>query len=279
MSPRAPRAESRTARMVAAYRARASASAHPIVDDPFAAALAGEEGQRDADRYDATHPEMALFIAVRTAFLDAEVRRALHDGVDQIVILGAGYDTRAVRLAHEGVRFFEVDHPSTQANKRARLEALPGYPVDAARYVPCDFEQQDFVAELRDHGFDAARPAVFVWEGVVYYLTEAAVRATLRRIAQACHPESRVFFDYLGKRFVAGEVGDPRDREARDRVAEMGEPLRFGINDVLPLLYEEGFRYVRTESFDEACLALTGTYERSRKFRFQSIAEARVKAP
>ncbi len=270
---------SRTARMVAAYRGRASAWAHPIVCDPFAAALAGEEGERDADGYESAHPQMELFIALRTAFLDAEVRRALDGGVDQVVVLGAGYDTRAARLARPSARFFEVDQPSTQADKRARIEALDGYPRDAAAYVPCDFEAQDFVAELRAHDFDAHRPAVFLWEGVVYYLTEPAVRATLARVAEACHPESRIFFDYLGKRFVQGEVGDPFDREARARVAQMGEPLRFGISDVVPLLYETGFRYVRTTSFDEICLAMTGTYERSRKFRFQSVAEARARPP
>src|SRR5690606_27865773 len=114
---------------------------------------------------------------------------------------------------------------------------------------------------------------------VVYYLSEEAVRATLRRIAEACHPETRLFFDYVGKRFVTGDLRDPKDQEARERVAAMGEPLRFGVNDVLPLLYEEGFRHVRTVSFDEACLTLTGTYDRSRKLRFQSIAEARVRPP
>ncbi len=265
--------------MVAAYRGRASAWAHPIVIDPWAAALAGEEGERDADRYRAAHESMELFIAVRTAFLDAEVRAAIDEGVAQIVMLGAGYDTRAARLAREGVRFFEVDQPATQADKRARLRALDGYPIDAATYVPCDFETQDFVAQLRDGGFDAFAPAVFVWEGVVYYLTEPAVRATLRRVAEACHPESRVHFDYVGKRFVEGQLAAEEDRLARDRVAEMGEPLRFGINDVVPLLHEEGFRHVRTVSFDEACLSLTGTYERSRKFRFQSMAQARVRPP
>jgi methyltransferase (TIGR00027 family) len=265
--------------MVAAYRARASAQPGAIAHDQWAAALAGAEGYEDAARYDAAHAHMETFMAVRTAFLDAEVLRALEEGVRQIVILGAGYDTRAARLAREGARFFEVDQPATQADKRARLELLDGYPIDAATYVACDFERQDFVRELAATGFDVGRPAIVIWEGVVYYLSEEAVRATLRRIAEACHPETRLFFDYVGKRFVTGDVRDPKDREARERVAAMGEPLRFGINDVLPLLYEEGFRHVRTVSFDQACLTLTGTYDRARKLRFQSIAEARVRPP
>lgn len=255
--------------MVAAYRARAGV-------DRFAAALTGEGGLADAVEYDRTHPHVETYMLARTRFLDDAVRDAIDDGIVQVVLLGAGYDTRAARLASEGVRFYEVDHPSTQRDKRDRLVEVAGYPLDAATFVGCDFEREDFLTALSVAGFDSGAPAVFVWEGVVYYLTEVAVRATLARLA-SCHPESRVFFDYIGKRFVAGDVSDPKDLEARDRVAEMGEPLRFGINDVLPLLYEAGFLHVRTVSLDEACLTYTGTYDRARKLRFQSIAEARVR--
>lgn len=264
--------------MVAAFRAWASAREDAIVRDPWAAELAGEEGEADGRVYLRAHPHVEIYMAVRTAFLDDAVREAIAGGIDQVVILGAGFDTRAARLANGRSRFFEVDQPSTQRAKLERLRAIERYPIDAATYVSCDFEREDFLDRLGACGFDRARPAIFLWEGVVYYLTEGAVRATLSRIA-SCHPASRLFFDYVGKRFVEGQVKDASDIRARDLVAEMGEPLRFGINDVVPLLFESGFRYVRTTSFDEACLALTGTYDRARKLRFQSIAEARVTAP
>lgn len=259
---------SRTARMVAAYRARAGV-------DRWAAALAGPAGMADAEAYDRAHPHIETYMLARTRFLDDAVLDAIDASIAQVVVLGAGYDTRAARLATEGVRFFEVDHPATQAEKRERLASVEGYPIAAATFVSCDFEEEDFLDRLAAAGFDPDARAVFVWEGVVYYLTEEAVRATLTRLA-SCHPESRLFFDYVGKRFVAGDVSDAKDLEARERVAEMGEPLRFGINDVVPLLYDTGFRHVRTVSLDEACLTYTGTYERARKLRFQSIAEARV---
>jgi methyltransferase (TIGR00027 family) len=268
---------SRTARMVAALRAWASAREGAIIHDRWAAALAGDDGEADARVYLRAHPHVEIYMAVRTAFLDDAVKAATGDGIDQVVILGAGYDTRAARLANGRARFFEVDQPSTQTDKRARLASID-YPIDAATYVPCNFEREDFLERLAAWGFAADRPAIFVWEGVVYYLTEGAVRATLARIA-SCDAHSRLFFDYVGKRFVEGEVKDVNDARARDLVREMGEPLLFGVNDVTPLLYESGFRYVRTTSFDEACLALTGTYDRARKLRFQSIAEARVAAP
>jgi methyltransferase (TIGR00027 family) len=270
---------SKTAQMVAAYRARATARGDGICDDPWAAALAGDDGPELAARFDETFPPMERWLALRAGFLDRQVRRLTRGGVAQVVILGAGLDTRAVRLARDGVRFFEVDHPATQADKRARVAALAGYDADAAIYVACDFERDDFLDRLVADGFDAAAPAVIVWEGVAPYLTEAAVRATARRVATGCHPETALLFDYLSKRLVTRARVQDSDEQMLDYVAGLGEPVRWGANDVLPLLYEAGFGYARSISFDEIDLWLTGTYDRARMFRFQHIAIARVTAP
>jgi methyltransferase (TIGR00027 family) len=266
---------SKTALLVAGYRARATARPAPVCDDPWAEVLAGDEGATLTRDYDAVYPPMELWVAVRTAFIDARVRRATSAlGARQVVVLGAGFDTRAARLAAPGVRFFEVDRQETQAEKLGRLGAAASYPIDAATYVACDFESQDFVTELGRAGFSVDAPALVVWEGVTPYLTEPAIRATLRRIASGLAKESVVVFDHLRRKIVAGEVKDEKDLASRDFVGDLGEPLRFGVDDVLPLLYEEGFRRVRTLNFDEACLAETGTYERERKFRFQGLAIA-----
>ena len=259
-----------------AYRARASAQPSPICSDPWAAKLAGEEGFELARRYDESYPAMELWTAVRTAFIDARVRRAVGPpwSMTQVVLLGAGFDTRAARLPSPGTRFFEVDHADTQEEKLRRLSALEGYPRDAATYVACDFEQQDFLDELVLSGFSSNVPALFVWEGVTAYLSEAAVRGTLQRLAEGTAQGSVVVFDHLRKKMVAGTMLDERDRRTRAFVGDLGEPLRWGCDDVLPVLYAEGFRRVRTTSFDEVCLDLTGTYDRERKFRFQSLAVA-----
>src|SRR4051812_36764245 len=112
---------SRTALLVAAYRARASEGAAPLCNDPWAAALSGDEGRALAAAFDEIKPAMALYIALRTAFLDAQVRMwtSPPHGFDQIVLLGAGLDSRAARLGRKGLRFFEVDHPASQADKRS----------------------------------------------------------------------------------------------------------------------------------------------------------------
>ncbi len=264
--------------MVAALRARATEQTAPLCDDPFARVLAGPGGFEDAARYELGFPHIELFVALRTALFDQETRRWLSRGFTQVVLLGAGLDTRAARFGQRGVRFFEVDHPKTQADKLARLAALPGYPFENAAYVPCDFAENDFVERLDSSGFRADIPSLLIWEGVTYYLEEPAVRATLRRIAEKLHPGSVLLFDHVGKRMGRGDVREPSSIAAREGVAEMGEPVIFGIDHALPLLFEEGFRRARTATFDEIALNLTGTYDRARTFRFEHAVLASVGA-
>ncbi len=264
--------------MVAHFRGRAAELYPSLLSDPFALALGGEDGADAATGYHEAHPHMVLYMGLRTAAFDDEVRRAIQDHVTQVVILGAGLDTRAARLAHRGVAFFEVDLPGTQKEKLERLARIHAYPHDAATYVPCDFEREDFLELLVASGFRLDAPSIFVWEGVVYYLTEDAIRHTATRIA-SCHFETRLAFDFVGKRFVRGDVKDPIDHRARELVAEMGEPLRFGTDDPLPLLYDCGFRHVRSVTFDQLALTYTQTYDRERKMRFQQLAVASVTPP
>jgi len=265
--------------MVAAYRARATERPAQLCRDPFARALAGPGGFEDAARYDEGAPYIELFVALRTAFFDRLTRCMLGRGVPQVVVLGAGLDTRAARLGPKGVRFFEVDHPTTQADKLARLASLPGYPIEKATYVPCDFSTNDFVERLDTSGFRADLPALLLWEGVTYYLSEEAVRATLRSVADRLDPRSVIVFDHVGKRMAAGAVRESSSLAAWRGVAEMGEPLLFGTDHAIPLLHEVGFRKAHVTSFDEIALNLTGTYDRARTFRFQHVVLASVAEP
>lgn len=245
-----------------------------MCSDPWAAELAGDEGLALAERYYSDNPHMELWVALRTRFLDDEVRARLARGARQVVVLGAGLDTRAARLAADGVRFFEVDQPASQADRHARLARAAGYPQDAAVSVACDFEHEDFLDRLVAAGFDAGEPAAFLWEGVVYYLPEVAVRATCRRVATGTAAASVLSFDLLGRRIVDGGGLPERDESMRSMVSGLGEPLRFGTSDPLPLLADAGFRYVRQVSFDALALSYTGTYVRERAFRFQSVVSA-----
>ena len=261
--------------MVAAYRGRASATQHAICSDPWALALAGPEGEALSRRWDEHSPSMELWIGLRTRYIDDCVARALGRGVRQVVVLGAGLDTRAARLAREGVRFFEVDQPASQTDKHERLSRFEGYPMDAASFVPCDFERDDFIQLLEGAGLDRGSPTCFVWEGVIYYLAEEAARSTLAQLASEFDPRSLLVFDYLNSKMAKAS---PRlrdeDRAMKGIIEELGEPMQFGIDDPTPLMLECGYRFLRTVSFDELALQYTGTYARARFFRFQAIALA-----
>jgi methyltransferase (TIGR00027 family) len=270
------RRASQTALLIAAYRARASSQPHPLIQDPWARQLAGPEGEQLAQRLDEFLPQRELWVTVRTALLDEQVIRwtRTSPGLHQVVLLGAGLDTRAARLSSPGVTFFEVDHPASQRDKRARLARVEGYPVEAARYAPCDFERDDFLSSLQGVGFRPDEAALVLWEGVTPYLQESAIRSTFERIAGGFHPRTVLLFDHFLKRIVSARSSPPKDERTRAYMEDLGERFVFGTNDPLPMLYEAGFRHVRSVSFDEACLSLTGTYAREREFRFQRLVLA-----
>jgi methyltransferase (TIGR00027 family) len=132
-------------------------------------------------------------IILRVAFIDAQIAQV---NARQVVILGAGLDTRAWRLeALRGARVFEVDHPATQAYKRERAGRL-GPPIAAVHYVAMDFGRDHLETTLRAAGYDATLPSVWVWEGVIMYLDDVALRRTLVSIRNLFSPGSRLLAHY-----------------------------------------------------------------------------------
>jgi methyltransferase (TIGR00027 family) len=169
--------------------------------------------------------------AARTTFFDAALQRHLA-GIDQLVLLGAGLDTRAYRLpAGTPVRCFEVDTARTQAFKRAMLRRAG---VDTARitFVPADFDIEDWFEKLVGAGFEPDKPSLFLWEAVTMYLGRHAVERSLRAIA-ATAPGSVVAFDYFSAEQL--EARSPFMRYARVVLNAVGEPFgTFGIDTTPP---------------------------------------------
>jgi methyltransferase (TIGR00027 family) len=174
-------------------------------------------------------------------------------GLDQVVILGAGFDSRAHRLqALRACRVFEVDHPATQAVKRARCEAcdLPLHPVV---YVPLDFERDALVPSLVAAGFNRGRAALFLWEGVSHYLTAGAVDATLAAVTAAA-PRGTLVFTYVHAGILDGSAYFPEAARWMRNVARLGEPWTFGLEPakVLGFLRARRLQLVRDESTADA---------------------------
>jgi methyltransferase (TIGR00027 family) len=195
---------SKTAQLVAIRRAAHQILDRPkVFDDPLALSIIGQEGpsalQPDLHQSEDTKQSLHLraFYVARSRYAEDQLSLAVERGVRQYVILGAGLDTFAYRNPYPAgaLRVFEVDHPATQAWKRARLqEAGISLPVDLT-YAPVDFEGQTLADGLRDAGYNPRQRAFFSWLGVTMYLTAQGVMTTLRFIASAAKG-SGVVFDY-----------------------------------------------------------------------------------
>jgi methyltransferase (TIGR00027 family) len=179
---------SRTAMAAAMHRAAHQQQEQGrVFADPLAVAIVGSEGADHLEAWGTTphRRPMRFFIAARHRVAEDRLAAAVAAGTRQIVIVGAGLDTTALRQLHAetGARYFEVDHPATQAWKRERLAETGLELPKTLVFAPVDFERQTLADGLAEAGFDATRPAFFIWLGVVPYLTEDAIFATLRTIA------------------------------------------------------------------------------------------------
>ncbi|MCA9528533.1 MAG: class I SAM-dependent methyltransferase [Myxococcales bacterium] len=134
---------------------------------------------------------------LRTLAVDRALLDGVRRGIDQLVILGAGLDTRAFRLdGLAGVDVFEVDHPASQRFKRARVAALSPA-CRSHRFIPVDFERASLDGALAAAGHDRSRPTLWLWESVAMYLTEGAVDATLDAVSARTVPGSRLVMTYM----------------------------------------------------------------------------------
>jgi methyltransferase (TIGR00027 family) len=190
---------------------------------------------------------LRLFIAVRTRFAEDALDAAIRRGATQLVVLGAGLDTYAYRTTKgAGLRVFEVDHPATQAWKREQL-AKASIPVPAfLTFAPVDFERETIAEGLAAAGFDPMQQTFFTWLGVVPYLSEPAILATLEFIVRL-PGGAHVVFDY-GNPPLPGKDGaySAAREELAKRVAQIGEALKtqFESEELHTRLMALGFREI-----------------------------------
>jgi methyltransferase (TIGR00027 family) len=182
-------------------------------------------------------------VVARTRLIDERVAAAA-PGAAQALILGAGFDTRAYRLAAlRAVTVFEVDHPATQAAKRRILQRSGG-PVPAnVCFVPVEFGTGDPATELAGRGFVPGKPTLVLWEGVTNYLAPAAVDATFRFLACVIAPGSPVLFTYVDRAMLDGSAAFEGAATTLRAVRRVGEPFTFGLDprEVAGYLAGRGF--------------------------------------
>jgi methyltransferase (TIGR00027 family) len=192
-------------------------------------------------------PEVAGIAAtmiVRTRYIDEKLQAAVKRGAAQVVILGAGFDSRAYRMKDllKDTKVFEVDYGPTQEYKKRRVAAVLGCAPANLSYAPIDFSRDKLIDVLKKAGYEPALNTFFIWEGVTFYLSEDAVRDTLRLVATQSGPGSSVVFDFWRKSavdwFIANRSWPDKVPEHHRRwhalektFADWGEPFTFGLPD------------------------------------------------
>jgi methyltransferase (TIGR00027 family) len=261
-----PNEPSRTALMIARQRA-----AHQLLDhgsilyDPFALKILRED-EKDVLQFANAHPLASigrLITAARSRIAEDALSRAVERGIRQIVILGAGLDTFALRNPHDArqILIYEVDHPATQTWKRQRLAeaqiALPPWLI----LVPVDFEQDDMGEKLVASGFQQNSPAFFTWLGVVPYLTEDAIGRTLDHMSSI--QNSEVVFDYVEPPEASSEELRKIETERTEQLKKMDERSlsRFKPAGMAAMLRSHGFCAIEDLDFQQIASRFGGAVQ------------------
>ncbi len=176
-------------------------------------------------------PGVYATTVARCRLYDDLVRAECAAGLDEIVLLGAGMDSIAYRLADDlgNVRVIEVDHPASQATKRAKLREIFGQLPAHVTYVPFDFTEPGLADALADAGHDPSAATLFVWTAISMYLDRAAVASLLAWVASHDNPRTSIAFDAIWQEAIDGSTEYFGARELREHVNAIGEPLRWGI--------------------------------------------------
>ncbi len=209
------------------------------------------------------HPFILDCIPARTRYIDEYLNKCIDEGLEQLIILGAGYDSRAYRI--EGLKrkvtVFEVDLPATQKRKielvKEMIDPLPSNIV----YVPIDFNKETLPQRMSESGYDKDKKSLFIWEGVTPLLAAESVDETLEFVAKNSGPGSSIIFNYILKSVVDGTCQIEEAKEIRrafsrggtlDFHSNRGDRLMFGIEEgkIEAFLSERGFGQIKDISGD-----------------------------
>ena len=213
-----------------------------IIDDPNLTEAAGAAVEEST-------PGAIGCAGARTRYIDDYLKTCIDRGIEQLVMLGAGYDTRPYRFSElKGkVRVFELDQPATQRAKIEKLKMIFGSTPEHVVFVPIDFDRESMADRLYASGFASDLRTLFIWEGVTMYITAKAVDATLGFVAKHSGKGSSIVFNYILQSVVDGTCRTENAEKMRQSYAQRGEPLIFGIPEgaIGGFMSERGFCNVR----------------------------------
>jgi len=247
---------SRTAQGVAAERALLASKG--VIDDPFAQEMLTPS--MAAVVWVVNHGPHRIWtrsvtlagLAARVRWFDSQVISAVNDGIRQVAVIGAGYDSRPWRIPGDGIQFFELDHPATQQDKARRA------PQPSPVYVESDLTTEDAARSLLDCGFDPSLPAVFVLEGLTMYLSEDVVRRQLQLLGKMSAIGSRLAVDFYPPR-DAGTAQHHRQMRVQQLARSgSGESFRLALDrpQAVSLVQASGWSIDEVMSLRAAAIAL-----------------------
>jgi len=230
-----------TAFVVAEYRAEENWEPTPLYQDPVVGLFLSDASRQAAERIASRFPTVKDMVKTRTRYFDDMLDAQLAAGVRQVVILGAGLDTRAVRKRSAGVRYFEIDDPATIELKRrcyadARIDA-------GVRLIPGNYVTDGVIRLLHSNGFAFEAPTYLIWEGNVMYMPLANDKHTMLELKQHLK-QFWLSFDYLTEPVVTKTTGDTSLTILVESFEAMGAPWLSGIDDIYSLARELGLYVV-----------------------------------
>lgn len=245
-----------SARMIAGVRATKDPEAIIRVDCPHAERAAGPHGEILAKRLRSALPQLPDMVLARTRHLDQTIEKM--EGVEQIVMLGAGLDMRPFRISKQrpDIKFFEVDLPPMVEERSRVIEEMSDDPqvFETCRYsISADFLKDDVAEEiLKQSPFNSKKKTLFTYEGCSMYFDLEQNKKVLSGVCKlAQHPESQFWCDFVTSSVVNGETDSPEVVEFLKRMDNMGEAFVFGIDNPSELLESIGCESAETTSCRE----------------------------
>jgi len=193
-------------------------------------------------------------ILCRTRYIDDVLKRSLEEEIDQLVILGAGFDSRAYRIAGmDQVQVFEVDLPGTRKLKQIRIEKVLGAVPDYVTLIGMNFDQQNLDDILRAAGFQKGKRTLFIWEGVTQYITAEAVNNTLEFVSGVSGVGSGIVFTYVRRGIIDGTDCPEWFEQFLSFARKVGSPFIFGLDqdELEQYLSDCGLRLIDDVGADE----------------------------
>ena len=219
-------------------------------------------------------PGASNSLVARVRFFDDVVKSSINNGLEQLVIIGAGYDTRAYRIEGlDKIQVFEIDHPSTQKIKIKKIKEIFKSQPNHVTYIPLDLEIDKLGQELLKTRYNGSKKTLFIMEGLLMYISPEIVDKIFSFIVHNSGKGSSILFDYIPLSVVEGTCELEAGHNWQKGVTEAGEPFKFGISEgsTESFLNQRGFKMIKNMTSEDYKKAYFNGKNKNRKVNKLSL--------